>query len=568
MPQSDEAQNRMRRAPQITIAALTTLFAAGVIGMVSQANRSDSPMLAEANRHKILLQTVGSEPTGLDPDLTHGVPELKIESALFEGLVNQDPKDSSNWIPGVAESWEHSGDYSTWTFHLRKNAKWSNGDPVSANDFVFSINRVLTPSLGSPFSEFALVIRGAEEYLSGKIQDFGQVGVKAVDDQTVRFDLNGPGPYFLALLSLNSFLPVHMPTVLKFGTIGQRDTKWTAPENFVGNGPFVLKSWRKNDVIEVVKSGTYWDADRVRLNGINFYSIESLSTADRAFRAGQLHITQSVPLDMVPFYRREKPEILQISPALGVYLYVFNVTRKPLDDPKVRLALSLAVDRESLVRNVLRGNQLAASGYVPPGIRDYAIDHEIVYDPDRARLLLAQAGYPGGHGFPKLDILINTSESHRTIAEAIQQMWREELNIEIGIQNQEWKVYLDSVNHKHYEIARSGLYGLPDPAFFLQGWTTGSANNSSGWANTRYDSLLHESDQTGNLNKRLALLHQAEQLFLSESVVIPIYWYTSSYLLHPSVLGWYPNATDIHPYKFVDLKPLEELHETKLANKH
>src|SRR3984957_3452108 len=190
----------MSKAPQITIAALTILLASGVIGMVSQSNRYGSPMLAEANRHKILLQTVGSEPTGLDPDLTNGIPEFKIEGALFEGLVTSDPKDGSKWIPGVAESWEHSDDYSVWTFHLRKNAKWSNGDPVSADDFVFSIKRVLTASLGSPFSEYALVIRGAKEYLSGKILDFGQVGVKAVDDRTVRFDLNGPNPYFLALL--------------------------------------------------------------------------------------------------------------------------------------------------------------------------------------------------------------------------------------------------------------------------------------------------------------------------------------------------------------------------------
>jgi oligopeptide transport system substrate-binding protein len=556
----------MKRAPRITIAAaLGTLLLAGLVVIVAQVNRYGSPMLAEANRHKILLLTVGSEPRALDPDLTNGVPEFKIESALFEGLVNSDPKDGSNWIPGVAESWEHSDDYSAWTFHLRNNAKWSNGDPVSANDFVFSIKRVLTPSLGSPFSEFAFVIRGAKEYLGGEIHDFSRVGVHALDRQTVRFDLIGPDPYFLALLTLNSFLPVHMPTVLRFGTIGQRDSKWTAPENFVGNGPFVLKSWRKNDVIEVVKSPTYWDADRVKLNGVNFYSIESISTADRAFRAGQLHITQSVPLDRIPSYRREEPQVLQISPLLGVYYYVLNVTRKPLDDPRVRLALSLAVDRESLVRNVLRANQIAASGFIPPGIRDYPINHQIVYDPYRARQILAQAGYPGGHGFPKLNISINTSESHRTIAEAIQQMWREELNIDVGIQNQEWKVYLDSVHQKHYEIARSGVYGIPDPAAFLRGWTTGSPDNASGWANTRYDNLLSASDQTGDLSERLALLHQAEDQFLSQSPVIPIYWYTSCYLLHPSVLGWYPNAVDIHPYKFVDLKPLDELSVTKVS---
>jgi oligopeptide transport system substrate-binding protein len=558
----------MKRAPRIAIAVgLLILVFAGLVAVVGQANRYGSPMLAEANRHKILLLTVGSEPKALDPGLTEGVPEGKIEDALFEGLVNSDPKDVSKWVPGVAESWEHNHDYSAWTFHLRNNAKWSNGDPVTADDFVFSMKRVLTASLGAPLANYALVIRGAKEYLSGEIHDFNQVGVQALDLRTVRFDLIGPSPYFLALLTLSSFLPVHAPTVLKFGPIVQRDTKWTAPENFVGNGPFVLKSWQKNDVIEVVKSPTYWDADRVRLNGINFYSIESIDTADRAFRAGQLHITQSVPLDKIPYYRREEPEILQISPYLGVYFYVLNVTRKPLDDPKVRLALSLAVDRESLVRSVLRANQIAASGYIPPGIRDYPVAHQIVYDPDQARKILAEAGYPGGHGFPKLTILMNTSEMHRTIAEAIQQMWREELNIDIGIENQEWKVYLDTLHNKHYEIARRGWIGTPDPAFFLRNWTTGDANNASGWANTRYDSLLSESDQTGDLNERLALLHQAEGLFLSQSVVIPIFWYTSVYLIHPSVLGWYPNARDTHPYKFVDLKPLEELHDTKLLRK-
>jgi oligopeptide transport system substrate-binding protein len=178
---------------------------------------------------------------------------------------------------------------------------------------------------------------------------------------------------------------------------------------------------------------------------------------------------------------------------------------------------------------------------------------------------LAEAGYPGGHGFPKLTILMNTSEIHQTIAQVIQQMWREELNIEIGIENQEWKVYLDTVRNKHYEIARRGWIGIQDPTFFLKNWTTGDANNSAGWANTSYDSLLSEADHTGDLNKRLSLLHQAEALFLTQSAVIPIFWYTSVYLLHPSVRGGYPNAADDHPYKFIDLKPLEELTDAKLS---
>jgi oligopeptide transport system substrate-binding protein len=214
---------------------------------------------------------------------------------------------------------------------------------------------------------------------------------------------------------------------------------------------------------------------------------------------------------------------------------------------------------------VLRAKQLAASGFIPPGIADYAVAHEIVFDPELARQFLAQAGYPGGHGFPKLNILLNTSEAHRTIAEAIQQMWREELHIEVGIENQEWKVYLDTLRNKHFEIGRRGWIGFSDPASFLRNWTSSDVNNASGWANAAYDTLLSESDHTGNLNERLALLHQAEGLLLSQSPVIPIYWYTSVYLLDPSVLGWYPNASDSHPYKFVDLKPPGELPDTKLS---
>ena len=332
----------------------------------------------------------------------------------------------------------------------------------------------------------------------------------------------------------------------------------------MGNGPFVLKSWRENDVIEVVKSPTYWDADKVKLNGINFYSIESYDTTERAFRAGQLHKTEFVPLDKIPFYRRTEPEVLQIAPYLAVYFYILNVTHKPLDDPKVRLALNLAVDRESLVRNVLRGGEQAATGFIPPGFSEYPVARRIAYDPVRARQLLAEAGYPDGHGFPKLNIFMNTSEHHRMIAEAIQQMWRQELNIDIGLENQEWKVYLDTLNKKQFDIGRRGWVGIPDPAFFLKIWTAGNANNSSGWTNARYDDLLTEADHTGDLNRRIALLHQAEEVLLSESVMIPIFWYTSIHLVHPSVTGWYPNVVDDHPYKFVDLKSPEELSDLKL----
>lgn len=288
----------MKRALGITITvALGISIFFGLAGTVGKTAKRDGPMLAEANRQKILLVTVGTEPKTLDPGTTEGVPEGEVEEAIFECLALSDPEDGTKYIPGVAESWEHNDDYSVWTFHLRTNAKWSNGDPVTADDFVFSVKRVLNASLGSPFSDYFFVIKGAREYLNGEINDFDQVGAKALDLHTLRFDLVGPDPYFLALVTLQAFQPVHPPTILKFGSIGERDTKWTDPNHFVGNGPFVLKSWRVNDVIEVVKSPTYWDAESVKLKGINFYSIESLDTAERAFRVGQLHKTEYVPGD-------------------------------------------------------------------------------------------------------------------------------------------------------------------------------------------------------------------------------------------------------------------------------
>jgi oligopeptide transport system substrate-binding protein len=557
---------RVLKAIQIICALV--LAGSILVELATTVNRTaggSGPMLSAANRNKILLLTVGSEPKTLDPAITDTDPEGKIEEAIFEGLVITDPKDGYKQIPAVAESWEHNDDYSVWIFHLRANAKWSNGDPVTAQDFAFSIKRVLTASLGAPFSEYFSVIKGAKEYLAGETADFDQVGVKVLDPRTLRFDLVGPDPYFTALLTLQPFQPVHPPTILKFGKIGQRDTRWIEPRNFVGNGPFVLKSWRENDVIEVVKSPTYWDAERVKLNGINFYSIESYDTTERAFRAGQLHKTEFLPLGKIPYFRRTEPEVLRIAPYLAVYFYILNVEHKPLDNPKVRLALNLAVDRESLVRNVLRGSEQAATGFIPPGLSEYPTTQQVAYNPEQARKLLAEAGYANGHGFPKLKIFTNTGEHHRLIAEAIQQMWRQELNIAIGLENQEWKVYLDTLIKKRFDIGRRGWVGIPDPAFFLKIWTAANVNNSSGWASVRYDSLLAKADRTGDLNERLTLYHQAEDLLLSESVMIPIFWYTSNHLVHPSVTGWYPNIVDDHPYKFIDLKPLEETPDTRLS---
>jgi len=514
-----------------------------------------SPTLDEATRNKILLINEGGEPRSPDPQAALGVPTHHIIMGLIEGLVGCHPTDQSKEVPAMADRWEHNNDCSVWTFHIGEDRKWSNGDPITAQDFVFSYKRILTPTFGAQNVDRLFVMKGAEDYFKEKITDFDQVGVKALDDHTLQIELVGPTPYFLSLLQHYAWFPVNSKTILKFGTISDRDTKWTLPENFVGNGPFKLKSWKSNDVIEMVRNPLYWDAATVKLNGINFYLIENQSTQDRAFQAGQLHKTYGLQLDKVPYYRLRRPEYLRIDPYEGVYFYRLNVERKPLDNPKVRMALNLTVDRETIVKNITRQNEQPATGLTPPGMGDYQILKVITYDPDKARQLLAEAGYPDGKGFPKFDILINTSEVHRAVAEAIQQMWKEELNINVGIENQEWKVFLDTQNNINYDIARFGWIGLfMDPMTFLDIWTTGNGNNNTHWSDPEYDELIRQAARTGDAKARLDFLHQAEELFLSNPPVVLIYWYTRGYLMQPLVENWNPLAFDNHNYKFIDLE--------------
>jgi oligopeptide transport system substrate-binding protein len=529
------------------------------LGHTTATRTAYSLTLREANKNKILLITVGSEPRTLDPQEAQGVTEHHIIMAMIEGLVAPNIDDQSKVVPGMADRWQHNDDYSVWTFHIGEDRKWSNGDPVTAEDFVFSYKRMLTASFGAQYSDNLFILKGAEDYYRGKITDFSQVGVKALDSHTLRIELVGPTPYLLSLVQHDSWLPVNPKVILKFGNIDTRDSKWTRAENYLANGPFKMKSWRPNDVIEVVRNPLYWDAANVKLNGINFYSIENGNTQERAFQAGQLHKTDQVPLDKVPYYRRMRPELIRIDPSEGVYFYRINIARKPLNDPKVRLALNLAIDRDAIVKNILREDQKPASGYTPPGMGDYQPLDKMHYDPERARQLLAEAGYPNGKGFPKFTVHFNTSESHRAIAEAIQQMWKEELNIDVGLENQEWKVYLDTQNNKNYDLSRSGWIGdFMDPVTFLSMWTTGNGNNNTNWGSPKYDAFIEQAARTGDPKARLEILHQAEDLFLSEAPVVLVYWYTNAYLLQPSVQNWNPLVLGNHNYKYIDLKSEQE----------
>lgn len=496
----------------------------------------------------------GGEPRDLDPHVVTGTPEVRVLHALFEGLVTYHPEEPESVLPGVAERWEMSEDGLVWTFHLRGDARWSNGDVLTAHDFVYSWRRVVEPALGCEYADWMYMVEGAEAYNRGKHDDADALGLRAPDDRTFEVTLHSPTADFLLIVLHHSFLPVHRETIERHGTIGARSTGWTLPENHVGNGPFRLSAWRPNTLIEVARNPYYWDAETVRLDGIRFFPIEDENTEERAFRAGQLHITTGVPANMRERYAVERPDEIRFDPLSAVYFYRINTTRPPLDDRYVRQALSLALDREQLVRTVTRGGERVAYAVVPSPTGGYEPPQGLVgHDPERARALLAEAGYPGGEGFPRVELLYNTSDNHRRLAEAVQQMWRRELGISITLVNQEWQVYLNSTQNMDYDISRAGWVGNLFPLTFLRLYQSDSANNQTGFASESFDALIRGARHTLDDTTRFALLREAETLLLEYFAVLPVYWYTNPFLINPAVRNWNPHPIDLRPYKFVEL---------------
>jgi len=505
------------------------------------------------DRQQILHFGNGDEPQELDPHVTTGIPEYQIQMALFEGLISLHPKTLAIQ-PGVAESWDISDDLMTYTFHLRKNARWSNGDKVTAHDFVYSWKRALTPEMGNLYAYMLYFLKNGEQYAKGEIKDFSQVGVKALDDYTLKVDLIAPTPYFLQLLDHHSYFPVQQATIEKFGGMAERGTRWTRPGNFIGNGPFKLKEWKMNRVLIVEKSPTYWDAKRVKLKEIYFYPIPNKSTEERMFRAGQLHITEDIPSEKIYNYRNDHPGVVHITPWVGTYFYRFNTTIKPLNDVRVRQALAMSVNREEIVKSVTKGGEIPAYTFTPPGINGYTSTSRIEYNVAKARKLLTEAGYPDGKGFPNLEIMFNTDEKHRQVAIAVQEMWKKALNIHITLSNLDWKVYLDKESHLDYQISRAGWIGdYLDATNFIDLFVTGGGNNRTGWSNKQYDKYIHEAALTVDQDERYAIFQKAEKLLMQEVPILPLYTYTRRRLIAESVRGWEDNILDRHPYKYVYL---------------
>jgi oligopeptide transport system substrate-binding protein len=487
------------------------------------------------------------EPESLDPGVVTGVPEHRILSNLFEGLTTTDPRDLSP-KPGMAASWTVSQDGLTYTFKLRE-ARWTDGKPVTAHDFVYAWERVLNPKMGAKYAQQLFYLKNGEDYNKGRMTDFGQVGAKALDERTLQVTLRCPTAYFLDLTSFYTLFPVPRWAIEAHGK------DWVKPGKIVSNGAFRLVSWVPQKELVLEKNPQHWDATDVKLHKVVFIPTDDINTAYKQFQAGESDWIPTVPPAQLDTARNRAE--FYVSAYLGTYYFRFNVTKPPLNDLRVRKALSMAVDRESLTKFVTKAGEIPTSTFVPAGMRGYVGVKGLPLDVAAAKKLLAEAGYPEGKGFPKVELLYNTNELHRVITQAVQQMWKEHLGIQVDLTNVEWKVYLARQSGLDYQLSRAGWIGdYVDPNTFLDMWITGGGNNQTGWTNKRYDDLIAQAAcKIVNASDRMKTLQEAERILVAEEVpIMPLFTYVNKGMLSRRVKGWHPNILDQHPLKYISLE--------------
>ncbi|WP_145250459.1 peptide ABC transporter substrate-binding protein [Aeoliella mucimassa] len=573
----------------------------------------------------------------VDPALVSGQPEGRVINALFEGLVRLSPDERlpvtggpDQW-PGVAERWELSEDGRTYTFYLRKEACWSNGDPLTAEDYHYSMRRFLSPLTAAEYAKQGWYLKNGKKYNSGgtylepgdavevelnlepgqtntcigkliegkllrkdpvtmpedqeerdKVTqkfyvevdgrercfvaanpnqgdtvpegaeacrvvtlDFDEVGIRVIDDHTLVTELDNPTPFWLQLLGFYPLFPVHRGCVEEFGA-----PAWTRPENIVSNGPFRIEFRRPRDRIRLVKNEKYWNKENIRLNTIDAVAVENETTSLNMYMLGDVDWIEQPPNNLLRELIESDPPRDDFNPApqLAIYMYKLNVARGALADKRVRLALSLSLDREEIIRTAVRGPQKPAHSLVPPGVVGYTSPHMPTPDAERARQLMADAGFPGGSGFQNLTILYNTNDSHEAIAELMRKQWQEELGINVTLRNMAWAAYQDKLRLTEYDVGRQGwIADYNDANTFLDLFVSDNENNQTNWANDRYDELIKQAESEPNPQRRNEILQEAEAIVLDEMPIIPLYYYYSRNMVKPHVRGFYNNSQDFHP---------------------
>jgi oligopeptide transport system substrate-binding protein len=526
----------------------------GAAGCTSTTRAESSPYFGkvEPPDGQTLRYISGSEPESLDPQVSTGQPEARIYLGLYEGLTEYHPV-TGQVIPAIAERWEANADNTEFIFHLRQNARWSNGDPITARDFVYSLRRGLSPALAARSAYLAYYIKGAQAYNEGKGRA-EDVGIDAVDDYTVKLTLATPVPYLTGLVAHQFFRLVPQKAIDKYGDA------WTRPENIVTCGAFKVKTWRSYDRLIVVRDPMYWDAATVKLDQITFYPVEDSTTQMNLYKAGEVDAVynHTVPYAWVDELRRLKDYMDK--PENAVEYYMLNTKKPPTNDLRVRRAFNMAIDKSALA--VYRRVVKPLTAFTPEGIYPgYPQPKGDPFDPQKARDLLAEAGYRDEAGnydpskFPinLMEISYNTTESNKQTAEFVQAQWKQNLSLTVPLKNIEWKTFLDSRAKLQYSGAsRAGWVGdYMDPYTFLDLFSTEFGDNGTGWSPPEYVTMLRDANTQHDPAKRYALLAKAEAFLLAAQPIVPLYTSATDWLKKPYVKGMYANPLTLHAWKFV-----------------
>ena len=494
----------------------------------------------------------GPDPESLDPAIITSQADGRIVSALFDGLTRFNAV-TAHAEPALAKRWEISGDGTVYTFHLRDGLKWSTGGRITAHDVVYSWRRAINPDTASDYAGMLFYVKNAEAINSGKLTDLSRLGVRAIDDKTVRVELTAPTPFFLELCAFWTL------AVVPEKAITQHGDQWCLRQPLPVSGSHTLEFWHVRDRVRLRKNTHYWDADNTRNNVVDFLPVEAPATAINLYEAGQADIIWDkslVPIELLDALS-QRPDYHKFD-YLGSYFVRFNTTKKPLDDPRVRKAMALAIDKAGLVAKYTKGGERLANHFVPPGTGNYSSPEGPTHDPVLAKRLLAEAGFPEGKGFPTdFEYLFNSSEVNKNIAVELQRMWHETLGIQVKLRQAENKVYLAAQSALDYHVTRSSWIGdYNDPNTFLDMFMTQNGNNRTGWSNAGYDRLIRLANATTDPAKRNALFREAETILIADELpIFPLFFYVGINIYHPDRIGGiHPNILDIHPISAIYAK--------------
>lgn len=521
----------------ITLITLLFIFIIGSLFLFKKQNFNKS---RPSNEFRFVIT---SEPPSLDWSLATDNVSADILFNIMEGLIQLDEKLEVQ--PALAERWEISPNGKRYIFYLRKDALWSDGKPLLAQHFIEGWERLLNPATAAEYAYFLFDVKNAQNYNAKRITDFKQVGIHAKDDHTLVIDLWHPASYFLKLLFFWATFPLRKEVIEQF------KDQWTEPKHIVTSGPFKLKVWKHDDKV-ILEPNPYYYGEKPKITA-TAYVINEDSTALSLYDTNKVDLIRRIPPLVMSQYKN-KADYYSF-PFLRGYYYGFNTQKKPFDDVRVRKAFSMAIDRNQLPE-ILEGNQIPTSSWIPKGMFGYEESMGLKFDPKKAKTLLTQAGFPEAKFFPKVQMFYDTRDDNKIIAEFLHQQWKQHINIDIEIHNQEWKVHLKQLQTDAPHLWRLGWGAdFPDPDNFMNLFTSYSGNNLTRWKNVRYDQLIAEGAKELNPKKRLALYRKAQMILTEEEVpIMPLFIESQNVLIKPWIKGYSLNAMATNILKNIEIK--------------